>query len=114
MYIEVDVEDGPNCDWSLVKMFESKERPYEITRVMASRPGSPLELWQVTGWSEDGATPAYAAHVSDSGEGVVLLVYGGGQGIRLKPGDSVDLWDVTDDTQWGEPCLLLPADAYAE
>ena len=114
MYIEVDVEDGPNSDWSLVKVFESQERPYEVTRVTASRPGSSPELWQVTGWSEEGPTPAYAARVSDSGEGVVLLVYGGNQGIRLKPGDSVDLWDVADDAQWGEPCLLLPADAYAE
>jgi hypothetical protein len=45
---------------------------------------------------------------------MVLLVYGGNHGIRLKPGDSVDMWDVEDDTQWGEPCLLLPAEAYAE
>jgi hypothetical protein len=114
VYIEVDVEDGPNCDWSLVKVFESKERPYEVTRVTASRPGASPQLWQVTGWSEGGPTPAYAAHVSDSGEGLVLLVYGGSHGIRLKPGDSVDLWDVADNAQWGEPCLLLAADAYAE
>ena len=49
-----------------------------------------------------------------SGEGVILLVYGGNEGIRLKPGNSTDGWDLENSSQWGEPCLMLGADAAHE
>ena len=68
----------------------------------------------VTGWSSVGPVPAYAVHVEDSGEGVVLLIYGGDEGIRLKDGNSIDPWDLEDPSQWGEPCLLLPHESFAQ
>ncbi len=110
-FIEVDVEAGPNTDWAVVKMFEAQEKPREVTRVVCGLPDGSTGLCQVTGWSSQGPVPAYAARVGDSGEGVVLLVYGGGEGIRLKDGDSIEPWDLGDPGQWGEPCLLLPHDA---
>ena len=114
MYIEVDVEESPNCDLSLVKVFESNEGPRIISRVQASRPGYPPEIWNITGWSEQGPSPAFAAKVSDSGEGIVLLIYGGNLGIRLKPTNSTSPWSLMDKNQWGEPCLLLAPDSFTE
>ncbi len=64
----------------------------------------------VTGWSTDGPCPAYAVPVADSGEGVVTLIFGGDEGIRLKPVDSGETWDLESPNQWGEPCLLLDPD----
>ena len=110
-FIEVDVQSGPNTDWAVVKMFEAKEEAREVTRVACGRPDGTTGVCQVTGWSAAGPAPAYAAPVGDSGEGVVLLVFGGDEGIRLKPGDSVEPWDLDSPDQWGEPCLLLPHDA---
>ena len=114
MLIEIDVESGPNCDWPLMRIFEAQEEPREVSRVVAMLRDGSDGLCQVTGWSDDGPCPAYASRVADSGEGVVLLVYGGHGGIRLKPADSNEPWDVTDSRQWGEPCLLLAPDARAE
>ena len=45
--------------------------------------------------------------VEDSGEGIVMLIYGGDEGIRLKP---VDEKEASSPRQWGEPCLLLDKD----
>ena len=38
---------------------------------------------------------------------VVHLVYGGDWGIRLKPEDSEEEWDLRSSDQWGEPYLML-------
>ena len=54
-----------------------------------------------------GPCPAMAALSEDSGDGVILLVYGGDDGIRLRPSGSDAEWDVSDGDQWGEPCLML-------
>ena len=42
-----------------------------------------------------------------SGDGVVVLVYGGAEGIRLRPSASEAPWSLDDPEQWGEPCLML-------
>ena len=107
-FIEVDVQAGPNTDWAVVKMFEAKEEPREVTSVVCRRPDGTTGPCSVTGWGGDGPVPSYAVSVGDSGEGVVLLVYGGEAGIRLKDGDSIEPWDLESPNQWGEPCLLLP------
>ena len=64
----------------------------------------------MTGWSEQGSCQAYAARAEDSGEGVILLVYGGDEGIRLKASTCSEDWDLESSNQWGEPCLMLGAD----
>ena len=52
-----------------------------------------------------------AALSEDSGEGVVLLVYGGDHGIRLKPAELEEEWNLASPNQWGEACLMLSKDA---
>ena len=106
-YIEIDIEPGPNTEWAVVKVFQAREEPTELSRVVSMRPDGSIGPCVVTGWSGEGPVPAYAAKVFDSGEGTVLLVYGGDAGIRLKDAASVELWNLDDVGQWGEPCLLL-------
>ena len=55
-----------------------------------------------------------AAFSEDSGDGVILLVYGGGDGIRLKPAGAGGDWDLSSAGQWGEPCLMLGKDTPVE
>ena len=47
------------------------------------------------------------APVSDSGQAVVHLIYGGDWGIRLKPDESGAAWDIAASDQFGEPYLMM-------
>ena len=100
---------------AMVRMFDAVEPSRLVSQVPnAMRPDGWEGPCLVTGWSSDGPCAAYAAMVQDSGDGAVLLVYGGDEGIRLKPVDSAKEWDLEDPEQWGEPCLLLSPDAAVE
>lgn len=114
MFIEVEVEAGDNCDFSFTRVYSSTEDPKLITRVQAPGPRGEIDHFDVIGWSTQGPTPARLATVDDSGEGRVLLVYGGNEGIRLRPAGSNDQWSLDASDQWGEPCLLLDLDAQFE
>lgn len=46
----------------------------------------------------------------DSGEGVALLVYGGGEEVRQRSADATDEWDLAEAGQCGEACLMLHKD----
>ena len=108
-YIEIDVDICPNTDFPALKVVHSTDEPWEVTQVVAPLPDGTLGSCSVTGWDDKGPVVAYAVNVFDSGEGTVLLIYGGEHGIRLKASDSIEPWSVNSSTQWGEPCLLLPA-----
>jgi hypothetical protein len=109
-FIEVEVDAGENSDMSLMRVFDAREEPYAVTSLVAPRRDGTEGPCEVTGWSADGPCPACAAKVWDSGDGVALLIYGGDEGIRLRAADSDAPWDLTDPSQWGEPCLLLDPD----
>lgn len=114
MLIEVEVTAGRNSPLDLHRMFDLLEDPRPVSRVMAP---SPLgdDIWcEVTGWDAGGPCPAMAALSEDSGEGVVLLVYGGAEGLRLRPADAGGEWNLNDATEWGEACLMLGKDTLAE
>ena len=114
MLLEIDVAAGANSPLDLNRLFDLLTEPRQISRLVTADP-SGNDLWcQVTGWSDEGPCPASAALSEDSGEGLVLLVFGGGQGIRLKPLDSSEEWDLASSTQWGEACLMLHKDAPFE
>jgi hypothetical protein len=114
VYIEVDVQEGPNAPLPVNRMFSALEPPRLVSRVMASDPKGREVMCEVTGWSSNGPVPAKAALVEDSGEGIVMLLFGGDQGIRLKSADSGEAWDLSSQSQWGEPCLLLSRDVMME
>ena len=114
MLIEVEVTSGGNSPLDLHRMFDLLEDPREVSRVMAPDPMGEDVWCDVVGWGADGPGPAMAALSEDSGEGVVLLVYGGDEGLRLRPVGAVREWDVEDGSQWGEACLMLGKDAPVE
>ena len=107
MFIEVDVSASGNCPLSLTRMFDAMEDPVRVSRVLASDPNDREAMCNVTGWSAAGPCPAYAVLVEDSGDGLAMLIYGGEEGIRLKPEGNRENWNLDDPHQWGEACLLL-------
>ena len=95
----------------LNRMFDLISDPKSISQVLTADPTGSDRWCRVTGWSEAGSCPAKAALSEDSGEGVVLLVYGGDHGIRLKPAELEEEWNLASPNQWGEACLMLSKDA---
>lgn len=115
MLHELEVSAGGNSPMDLNRVFDFLEEPRSITRLFTADPTGADRWCDVTGWNEDGPCPAYAALAEDSGEGVILLVYGGEEGVRLKPIDTEEGWGLDRPNQWGEPCLMLGKDApYTE
>lgn len=114
MLLEIDVVATSNSPRDLNRIFDLIAEPRTIRRVFTSDPMG-QDIWcEVTGWGEDGPCPALAAPSEDSGDGVVLLVYGGDDGIRLRAADSPGNWDLANSGQWGEPCLMLDKDTPVE
>lgn len=114
MLLEIDVAAGDNSPMDLNRMFDLLSEPRSVRRVFTADPIGQDQWCEVTGWSAAGRCPALAALAEDSGDGVVLLVYGGDAGIRLKPADSQEEWDLGSTNQWGEPCLMLDKDTRIE
>ncbi len=114
MLIEVEVTAGENSPLALHRMFDLLEDPRPVSRVLAPNPLGEDVWCEVTGWDAEGPCPAMAALSEDSGDGVVLLIYGGSEGVRLRPADAPDRWALNDAAQWGEACLMLGKDTPAE
>lgn len=111
MFLEVESND--NCESSLFLRFKevSQARPVLQVRLYDRNPAG--EWYWVTGWSDNGRTPACPAHaqvVEDSGSGLAHLVYGGLYGLRFRPIDLDEPWDLGSPHQWGEAYLLLASD----
>lgn len=97
----IDVEPNPNCE-AITMVFREIEPPRRIMKLKVYDDRG--ERWcRVTGLDSDGrSSPAYAQKVEDSGEGVAYLIYGGAWGLRFKPDDSRESWDLEDPDAWGE------------
>ena len=114
MLLEIDVAAGANSPLDLNRVFDLLSEPRVVRRVFTADPMD-QDIWcEVTGWGQDGPCPARAALSEDSGEGVVMLIYGGDEGIRLKPVGSGGDWDLAGRDQWGEACLMLGKDTPVE
>ena len=114
MLIEVEVTAGNNSPLDLHRMFDLLSDPGEVHRVVAPAPMGEDQWCEVTGWDAGGPCPAMAALSEDSGEGVILLVYGGDEGLRLKPADLMEDWNLVSANQWGEACLMLGSETRFE
>ena len=113
MLMELDVVEGANSPLSVNRFFDLLDEPRPVNQVFAADPEG-NDLWcRVTGWSSTGPCQAMAALSEDSGDGVVLLIYGGDEGIRLSPLDATEDWDLANTNQWGEACLMLDKSAPA-
>ena len=108
--IYLEVEENDNCEYMPLQLYEARADPVAISHVRLFEPDMPHGVYEVTGWSseDDGSPcPAMYAPVSDSGQAVVHLVCGDDWGIRLKPADSAEDWDIDSTNQWGMPYLML-------
>ncbi len=108
LYLEV--EENENCEYMPLMVYEARREPVGISKVVVEEPGRPNGVCRVTGWSSEGGgmpCPAMYTPVSDSGQAVVHLVFGGDWGIRLVPEASDEGWSLESADQWGEPYLML-------
>ncbi len=114
MLYEVEVVADGNSPMDLNRVFDLLTDPRPIVRVLAPD-AMGEDVWcDVVGWENGEPCAAMAALSEDSGEGVIMLIYGGEDGIRLRPADASDAWDVGSASQWGEPCLMLGSDIRIE
>lgn len=114
MLYEVEVVADGNSPMDLNRVFDLLTEPRPLRRVLAPDPMG-NDVWcDVTGWEDGAPCPARAALAEDSGEGVITLIYGGADGIRLKPAEPPSEWDAGDGRQWGEACLMLGSDVAVE
>ena len=108
MYLEVD--DNPNHPGSVSMRFKELGPPRPIKQLRVSDRNSQGELCWVTGWCDNPGQPlcpAFAQQVEDSGQGLAYLIYGGNWGVRFKPVDLDEDWDLDSSNQWGEAFLLI-------
>ena len=111
MYLEVD--ENPNYPSSVSMRFKELGPARMIRQLRVSDRKSQGELCWVTGWRDDpkqALCPAYAQQVEESGQGLAYLIYGGNWGIRLKPVNLEEDWDLSSPNQWGEAFLLIGDD----
>jgi hypothetical protein len=116
----VEVESSENCEASVFARFKEigHARPVQQVKLYDRNPDG--EWYWITGWSDDErmpACPAYAQLVEDSGAGLTHLVYGGLYGLRFKPINIEEAWNLESPRQWGETYLSLASDRdlrYAE
>ena len=93
-----------------VIVYEAGADAMAVRRAGLLEPDRRHGVYELTGWTSEGSgtpCPAFYVPVSDSGQATVHLVYGGDWGVRLKPGDSDEGWDIHSPDQWGEPYLVL-------
>jgi hypothetical protein len=113
-YIYLEVEENDNCDYMPMQVYEPQATSRIIVQVLLEEPDRPHGVYHVTGWSSEGdGTPVDAmyAPVSDSGQARAHLIYGGDWGLRLKPVDLDETWDIGSANQFGEPYLILLDDS---
>ena len=112
--IYLEIEENDNCDYMPLQVYEATADPVPVSRVRLFEPDKPHGVYEVTGWSseEEGSpTPAMYVPVADSGQAAVHLVCGDDWGVRFKPADSGEDWDIDSPNQWGEPYLVLTDEA---
>lgn len=95
--VVVDIEYNENCGGEISARFQAAGDAKPVAGVKLGG-----VLYDVTGWSESGACEARAVPVEDSGGGVVMLIYGGAHGIRLRKAENAEAWDLMNKEQAGE------------
>ncbi len=109
----VEVESNPNCEASVFLRFKEMAPSQPISHIKLYDRYPQGEWCTVTGWGDDPEQPVcevFAQTVEDSGAGMATLVFGGIYGIRLKPEQNTEPWDLESQNQWGEAYLLLSGD----
>ena len=106
--IVIEIPPNPNCDPVEMRVFHDIAPARAILRVCLERASGQPAWYDVTGWTARGTpAPALAQKIDDSGEGTAFLIYGGDAGLRLRPANSRESWQLDHQDQWGEPFLIM-------
>ena len=109
----VEVESNENCEASVFARFKEIGLARLVLQVRLYDRNPAGEWYWVTGWSDEKPTPVCPANtqlVEDSGAGLTHLVYGGIYGLRFKPINIEEAWNLESPHQWGETYLSLASD----
>jgi hypothetical protein len=109
----VEVESNENCEESFFARFKEMRPARPVTQVRLYDRTPAGEWYWITGWSDNAEIPpcpAYVQLVEDSGAGLTYLVYGGLYGLRFKPINIEEAWNLNSPHQWGEAYLSLSSD----
>lgn len=109
----VEVESNENCETGFFARFKEVGPARKVLQVRLYDRNPAGEWYWVTGWSDNETTPtcpAYAQLVEDSGSGLAHLVYGGIYGLRFKPVNIDEAWNLESPHQWGEAYLSLASE----
>jgi len=107
----VEVEPNANCEQSVCARFKEAGPPRRVAQVKTFERRSEGEWCWVTGWTDDPENPccpAQTQRVEDSGSGLAYLIFGGIGGIRLKPTQLSEDWDLAVPTNGANPICCWP------
>ncbi len=107
----IDIEENDNCGYFPMQTFEKRgveRRAGGIVLEDVSNASGPHE---VVGWCDGAPCDVRVVRISDSGAGESVLIYGGNNGIRLRPARSVLGWEIGAEGQFGEPYMLLASES---
>src|SRR5687768_8372778 len=101
-YIQIDVEEHDALPEGCCQRFQAAGPAEEVRFIEYQPDRGPAGVYSVCGREASGRdVVAQAVRIEDSGAGMVLLIYGGEHGLRLKRGDGPEI---------AEPYLLLGLD----
>ena len=106
----IDIEENENSGYFPIQIFERQGKPRSVEMITVPNIPESNEPHDVVGWcSDDGGSicNVTAIAVGDSGLGQVTMIYGGDNGIRLRPSSSRSVWSLDATDQSGEPYILL-------
>ena len=106
----VEVESNDNCEASFFGRFKDIRPARPVLQVKLYDRNPSGEWYWITGWSDDERTPAcpaYAQLVEDSGAGLTHLIYGGIYGLRFKPINIEEAWNLKSPTSMGRGISLV-------
>lgn len=106
----LEVEENPNCAGMDMMRFKELGAARAVSQVRLYDRNPEGEWCRITGWSsqpEKPSCPAYATPIEDSGIGMAYLIHGGDHGIRIKPVENPEDWELSSPNQWGESHLIL-------
>lgn len=110
MPVLLQIPENPNCEAMDAQVFQCRSANRIVTQVLCERAGA-SEWCAITGVGDGGEfCPAAACLVEDSGDGACFLVMGSDWGLRLKPANSPEDWDLANRAQWGATYFLLAGD----
>ena len=111
--ITLEIPANPNCEAVELRVFHDLTPPQPVSSVRLECPDGTPTWCEVTGWTTAGEQcPAMLQKVDDSGDGVAFLLHGGDAGLRLRPVERTEPWQLENPRQWGAPFLIIadPAD----